>query len=622
MSAAGAALTGLSQPPASAERLPPPTARDALYEETYRRLLGLGPEAELDQPLSLLVACRYRTDPERLARRLPPYLEPDDDAEVLLDWLVIFAPPEHRTAFGPAWTYSEADMMVAAKFEGHRCMLPVALVLEQDFGRYAGRQGRMHRKKDGQVEVDVRGNRVRAWCSRRGDLLSAIETVMTEQPSHPMFWLREVGWGWMRADYRLDPDWRRGPIEAGEVKIWRHLGFDEGYPTGMPDEQHFEALPRACELTQTRVVVGGGPNDPWGELPVRELLGVSCLVRRGSGSGASDSKMEIPRGADRTPVPRSRNSGRHCVARLDARQFQEWALSERGYDRPITSSKVWVPGGWPETATAFTLTRQEIERWRSRETMDVDAAYLVDIRLELKPEDHRRTLPPPCDAGDSPEVKILAVRAEKSDFTTLPFGELWLLSRGILASRPIWYALSHIVSWDADCFFGRETFGWPTKVGEPEITVDPLQATVLGRRFGRCFLTATIPLELEQGGGSKDRFEVLGLQGTPKDVEPAIRFVAQPWSLNIDTVRRARPDEVQLDFPADPGPARIGHNEPWFDFSEARIVSVVAGPGRIRRSPGRISAADTSALTDEWIYDRNDGITGQRPQNGSFLIGG
>jgi hypothetical protein len=213
------------------------------------------------------------------------------------------------------------------------------------------------------------------------------------------------------------------------------------------------------------------------------------------------------------------------------------------------------------------------------------------------------------------------VRAESSDFSTLPFTELWLLTRCALEGTPCWYALSHIVSWDGDAFFGRETWGWPTKVGEAEMTVDPLQISLFGRRLRRDFLHAVLPLELDTAGPWQDRIEVLGLQTAPKYAVPPRRLVAQPWELTIGDQRRVELAHVRLEFPNDPGPARIGFNEPWFEFAGCRLTGAVAGVGRVRRYPGRISAADTEGISDSWIRDRFDGITGQVPQKGGYLVG-
>jgi acetoacetate decarboxylase len=616
--AAGAAFATIGD--VSAETLPPLSVRGSYFGPMRDRLQAAGAKPDKFGNLRGLVACRYRTDPERIARVLPPHLEPDDDPVVLLDWFMILSHPEAFIAFVPGWTYGEADLFVSCKFEGHSCMLPLALILEQDFGRYAGREGQSLRKKEGQVNIDVTGRTVRAWTSRKGELVSAIETEFTDEPSHPLYWMREVGWGWMRADYRLHPDWRQGPIEEDEVAIWRHFGYDAGYPTGMPEERFLERVPRACDVSKTRIVLGDDPLTPFGEFPVREILGVSFGTGGGEGADTREP-MAVPRGPDKEMVPTRSNSGRHQVGSVPAEEYARWAFVGKGYDRPVSNNRVWIPEGWPEKASAVTLTDGEVERWRSRSSLDLDPADIADIQLAIDPAKHAATLPPPCRPGDEPIIRILAIRAEASDLTTRPFTELWLLSRCLLEGAPGWYALSHIISWDGDMLFGRETYGYPTKVGEPQMTVDPLQVSLLGRRFMRDFFHATIALPLDDPQPHEADLTVIGLRPSPKDVEPKVRYVTQPWRIEIADSRRARPEEVHLAFPTDPGPANIGTNEPWFDFADGTVVSAATGRGVVRRLPGAVSPASVADLDLSWFRERMDGMTGRAPQSGTYLVG-
>jgi acetoacetate decarboxylase len=618
--AAGAAFAAGTGLDASAEELPPMSVRGSYFGPMRDRFTAAGAKPDQYGHLRGLVACRYRTDPERIARILPPHLEPDDDPVVLLDWFMILSHPESFVAFVPGWTYGEADLMVACKFEGHSCMLPLALILEQDFGRYAGREGQSLRKKDGQVNIDVNGRTVRAWTSRKGRLVSAIETEFTDEPSHPLYWMREVGWGWMRADYRLDPDWRKGPIEGEEVAIWRHFGYDQGYPTGMPDEQFWDRLPKKCDAAKTRVVLGDDPLTPFGEFPVREILGVSFGTGGGEGADTREP-TRVPRGPDNEMVSNRGNSGRHKVGTVLAEEYARWAFVGKGYDRPVTRNQVWVPEGWQETASAVMLTDEEVERWRSRESLDLDPADIVDIHLSIDAARHAATLPPPCEPGEDPVIRILAIRAEGSDFTTRPYTELWLMSACELDGEPGWYTVSHIISWDGDMLFGRETYGWPTKVGEPQITVGPLQVSILGHRFMRDFFHATIALPLDEPRPYSSDLTVIGLRPEPKGVMPRVRYVTQPWRIICSAARQARPGEVHLAFPEEPGPARIGKNEPWFDFAHGTVVAAVAGRGVVRRFPGAISPASVTGIDMKYFRERMDGLTGREPQSGSYIVG-
>ena len=165
--------------PAVAEIKPPQAVQDSYYATLRKRMnaLGIPPDSRNLFPLTLTL--RYLTDPERIERMLPPRLEPDDTPEVALFWFMTISKPEQGTIFVPDWVYGEADLFVSCRYRGHRCMTALSFPLDQDFGRYAGRIGILMRKKDGRVMIDFDGTRVRAWTSRRGRLLSAIETTIT-----------------------------------------------------------------------------------------------------------------------------------------------------------------------------------------------------------------------------------------------------------------------------------------------------------------------------------------------------------------------------------------------------------------------------------------------------------
>jgi hypothetical protein len=306
---------------------------------------------------------------------------------------------------------------------------------------------------------------------------------------------------------------------------------------------------------------------------------------------------------------------------VPAQEYERWAFVGKAWDRPVTKNRVWVPEGWPVKSSAVMLTKEEVKRWRSRESLDLDPADVADIRLEYDAAKHAATLPPPCKPGDDPSIRILAIRADKSDFTTRPFTELWLLSRCLLEGEAGWYALSHIISWDGDMLFGRETYGWPTKVGEPQMTVDPLQLSILGHRFMRDFFHATIPLPLDEPRPYSSDLTVVGLRPSPKGVEPRARYVTQPWRIAVESAHEARPEEAYLAFPEEPGPANIGKNDPWFDFADAKVVSAVVGRGAVRRFPGAVSPASVADIDLKWFRERMDGMTGRAPQSGTYLIG-
>jgi hypothetical protein len=618
---------GLAGAPFVIEDRPPQPVQDSYYQEVYDRMLRQGVKPDARGAIRLALSARYLTDAERINRMLHPPFTPDDRPEVLLCWFLILSPPASGNIFVPGWTYGEADLFVSCKYKGHRCMTALSFPLDQDFGRYAGRQNILMRKKEGRVMIDFDGKSVRAWTTRRGKLLSAIETEMTDAPGHPYFGHREVGWGWMRCDYRLHPDWTRGPLFEGDVQLWRIFGYDDGYPSEMPEQRFHPRLPRAGDLRKTRIWLGEpDPLEPWGEFPVREILGVNFSRRAQSAEGtvSEEERLAIPRGPQKKPVRFEQRNNRTFLENLDKEAMQEWAFFAKGYDRPITRNKVWLPAGFPHKTTAVKVTRDELKAWRARRAMELNPADLVDIRLALDATKHARTLPPPLAPGNSPQARIVAARAEASDYSTLPFTEFWLMSRCEFAGKPAWFTLSHIVSWEGDVFFGRENYGYPSKHGEPRMTVDPMQIDLVGRRLHRDFFYATLPLSLDAPKTYQDDLTAVGIRViSPATGKAYSNYITQPWTIQINQARTVWPGDAHLVFPTVPGPGNIGKPDPWFDFQDAKVVSCIAGRGAIRRFPGQTHGAFELAKYRKFLQDRDEGqFDGARaPSTATFLVG-
>jgi hypothetical protein len=131
---------GLAGAPFVIEDRPPQPVQDSYYQEVYDRMLRQGVKPDARGAIRLALSARYLTDAERINRMLHPPFTPDDRPEVLLCWFLILSPPANGNIFVPGWTYGEADLFVSCKYKGHRCMTALSFPLDQDFGRYAGRQ--------------------------------------------------------------------------------------------------------------------------------------------------------------------------------------------------------------------------------------------------------------------------------------------------------------------------------------------------------------------------------------------------------------------------------------------------------------------------------------------------
>jgi acetoacetate decarboxylase len=528
----------------------------------------------------MTVGLRYRTDPERYARLLPPGVEPDDPV-VIINFVLNNRRPEGEWGVmycGP--TYNESDSFVAVKYQGNQALLELELQLEQDWGRTAGRSNEGLHKKDGKMRLEREGSRVRASTTRRGQLLFAIEGEVTDQTSHPLYWFREPGWGWLRYRLHLHPDWRQGPLRDRPVELYRLHGADLGYPSGPVEGPN---LPKAFDLSRSTVWVNEDfPLNPLCELPVVEVLGASFH----EGEDPRQRRTQ-PRGPEGTS-PGPFTPGPVLLETITVEEFEPWSLQYGAYDRPVTAGTAWVPDGWPDRATAMKLSRAEIERYRAREAYALDPIDYVDIQLEVDRELHASSVPPVCEPGDDPLIRILALDVEQNDFSPDGFVELWLLTRCEVGGEAAWFAHAHIIGWGGDVFFGRETFGYPTKLGHPEMRSDQVQVNIRGRRLYRDFFHGVVPLSYDPPAPHEDAFEVLGMQVLGPSGSARADLVGQPWMVHLEHARHADPRFVKVMFPKEPGPGRIGLSDPWFEFSSGRVVSAVAGRGAMKRLPGRI----------------------------------
>ena len=520
------------------------------------------------------LALRYRTDAKRIARLLPPPLEPDDVAEVLVDYLSLTQPDDERTIVRPGGL-SCFGVHVTAQYKGQRGMLQAGIAINQDWHRIISRELAGVNAKDGAIKLEREGNRVKASFGRRGLLVHRVETVATERLAHPLYSWRETGYGAFVFRYRLNPAWTKGMLDEGSVELWRVEGSDGGYPleSAKGGDRPFE-----CDISQTEFEwVEPSALDPYIEFPVREFLGAS---------------FHETSGRDLVDLRRRLESTRSIFLQdVRKRSFQPWALLN--YDRPVRNRKAWRPNGWPDSRTAFKLTTAEIKQYKSRKEIDLGPMAMVDIRLTIDPAIHAQILPPPCRTAPRSLLRILGMRVEASDISPEPFQEVWLLASCRVGSRLLWYMLSHVVTPGGDVLDGRETFGYPSVNGEVNVVVTPEHFSLRGRRLGREFVYAESRLRGSPAGISLSQLRTVGLRAQPfgRHHVTTAQLVSQQWHFQ-GRYLRIDPGSFVLELPSEAAPGRRGRPTPWFEFRPFQNVSAVAVEDvGMQRGPGQIVGA-------------------------------
>ena len=577
---------------------------------------GVRDDADGDKRLGLAV--RYRTDPERIRPFLAPPLEPDPLGEVQINFFIILNAPGRSNVFMVGPLYGECDVHVGCVYRGHRAMTSLPWVLDQDFGRYAGREGVTLRKKDGLIYLDVIDGVMHAACVRRGKTMLRISAPMGKDPAHPYFWFRETGWGEMRYDYRLNVDWRKDVFDDGPVELWQHFGADEGYPTDMPPAEIWDRCPRALDPKTIKLDIGDPSGlDPYAELPVLEILGGSASL-----GPALFPAVPVPRGPNKIPGRRQRTESNERVnlGPVDKAPMERLAWVHKGFDPPIFRGKVMIPSGWPRKGSAIAAPPEAIAAYKAREAIEIGPGPRLELTLALDPKLHARTVPDAFEPGPTAQLKILAGRVDISDNSTVPYDEAWLLSACEVEGEPAWLALSHIVSMGGDVLNGREVWGYPSKFGELSYKSTRARVTVHGERIHRTFLHIDAPLAGRPIADGRTALTVIGAQIQPKDRQPRFKWVANPWSIEMSKTVELAPSAISLSLPSEPGPDLVGQTDPWFEFAGARIVSARAGRGVLRLLPARL-LGPIEASSMKYTTDRGDGY--RAPPNKSestFLI--
>ncbi len=490
--------------------------------------LGAGALLPAQSPPDGLAGLRFNTDAERLKRLLPPGFE--------------FVESLAQIDFGGSpgegfW----ARALVRAKFADADGWLPVGLWISSERELLVAREryGLGAQSADIAVEQTPGGYTARVAVGGEPLLELAVsqadaEVQATEHSPESLLF----------PAFTLNPDWRQGPLDApAEV---RRLAWGESDARAL--------APDAIKVSwKTRT-----PLAPASELPIGE-----------------------PVAAWRTG-PRSLDASSQKAASLGSAEMNAWAPLR--YRRPSAQGRVWRPEGWPDTATAARLSDAEVEQWRGRKETELEQLEIVEVEAMISRETHEALLPPPCRGLGRPMIKILGLRVNQSANVPVAYDELWLFAFSVVEGRAAWYIVSHVVSPGVEIVAGRETFGYPSRHGKPEIVVTPIDCSLAGARNGREFVYADGTFQGFATGVSLDQIPVVGLRMKP---DRTGELVYQQWTFQG---RRYRMDTqtIGLDFAESGDGVKL---DPWFQLKPFRLAGFSAMDGAaLQRGPGIVIA--------------------------------
>jgi len=345
-------------------------------------------------------------------------------------------------------------------------------------------------------------------------------------------------------DYRLNPAWQSDAIERPTVGF----GAVEASETSDPASQE-QLDPAHVKFEWSRRSEA--------QLPIDELI----------------SAWTSTDGSSLAGKPQERK-------RVASEQFSPWTFQR--YSGPAKRS---------EEALAAYSQRREVR---------LEPLEIVEIEAYIHPQKHAALLPPPCQPFSRPRIKFVGIRA--SEARPHPFTEVWLLASCLAGRRTGWYAVSHIVSPDGDLTLGRETFGYPTKTGDPDVFVSPFEFSLLCERQGREMAYAEGGNAGFSTGTSLMQMSLFCLQADRDRSEG--RLILQPW--HYQGLRR-RPDRRSIKLSLSAPDSEDGGHDRWDRLGPLQVTAAATFENAVmQRSPGEIIADVPNA----WRHyrERSDGV--------------
>jgi hypothetical protein len=227
--------------------------------------------------------------------------------------------------------------------------------------------------------------------------------------------------------------------------------------------------------------------------------------------------------------------------------------------------------------------RSSLEGLRKERELLLGPMEICELDIMVSQEAHEAMLPPVARSGGRPMLKIMGLRVHESMLSTEPFQEVWLFAFAIVGGRAGWYAVSHITDPQGDPFHGREAFGYPTKLGSPEVIATPTDFQVVVNRLGREVFYSRGMFRGFATGTSLGQLPVLTLRARRGGESAEILY--QPWTFQG---RRSRvdPPTLEVTFSGAKAAGLSQLTDPWSELDPPRPIAVSAMDGaQMQRGP-------------------------------------
>ena len=545
-----------------------------------------------------LLSVRYRSDPKRIASLLPPPLVPDLLPDIQVDYLSVVGRGLSPLGEGGEEEIGWFILRAAARYGRRRGMIALGLITDHEWGRVRAREFLGFPAKPGEVSLSVDGLSVRASCGLDGRTVQRLETTVGNRPAHPLAPRRSTGFGSFVYRYAPGVDASQAVIDP-PVELWR-----VGAAAARPSEGDSDEGPAtACDISQTKFTWGpAAAGDAAAALPVKEFVGAAYQELQGAEAVGW----------------RNRESRRKQVllAEVEPRRFAPWVFSR--YDRPLGLATDRSPARRGKVFLDVKLSSAEMAAYRRREEDELGPMSLVEFRVSIDPERHAAVLPPGCEPGRGPLLRVMVLRAEGGDFSRRPFHEAWLFASCRVDRRPRWYALSHVVDEDGEALLGRERFGYPTLQGRIDVGISPEGFSFSGSRRGRLFVRGEGAFRGFSTGLSLSRINIVSLRARPfRPGTPSKAELIEQTFFFQGRRHYGNHRSLELSFPGGLGPAGMAAGtapkaSPWFALGPFEIVSAGAmEDAHMQRGPGRVLQGVSGF--EPYYRERCDGVLPGEP---------